>query len=93
MTDKKIIDPDDKLDYQFDWAANFLSDSETITEYTVTPTDGITVDSDSETGGVVTVWVSGANRGTVRYPKVTCHIVTNQGRERDWTITFDPMER
>lgn len=76
-------DPSAVLDYEVDWTA-WLAASETITSHTVTAPAGITVDSSSLAGAVVTVWLSG---GTVweRYD-VVCHIVTNQGREDDRTL-------
>lgn len=83
------IDPDARLDFPFNWAqgpngsTGWLHEGETIDTYEVTATDGITVDSDSEDGGIVTVWVSGA---TGRYQRITCHIVSSEGREDDRTI-------
>lgn len=84
-------DPDAVLDYPFDWATDWLADSETISTHTVTATTGITVDSDSETGGVVTVWLSGGEAGTTY--TVACKIVTNQGRIDERTITVRVAER
>lgn len=86
-----VIDPSSVLDYAWDWTA-WLAESETITSHTVTPSDpvGITVNSSSEDAGVVTVWLSGA---TGRTQRVTIHIITNQGREDDRTITLTVRER
>lgn len=83
------LDPDAVLDYQFNWV-DWLDDDETITSHTVVPTAGIDVDSSTEDGGVVTVWVSGASG---RYQRVTCRIITNQGRTDDRTIRFQVTDR
>ena len=83
------IDKDAVLDFAFDWSA-WLADTETIASHVVTPTDGVTVDSSTEDSGVVTVWLSGA---TAPRQKVTCHIVTSDGREDDRTITLNVRER
>lgn len=83
------IDPDAQLDYAFDWSA-WLAEGETITAHELVATDGITIDSDAEASGVVTVWVSGA---IVPRQKITCRITTNQGRQDDRTITLNVRER
>lgn len=87
------IDPDARLDYQFDYTAPaqgrplpFLEDGETIASYTLTATD-ITVENDSETDGVVTFWVKD---GVVRkVATVTCHVVTSAGREDDAVLKLE----
>ncbi|HWU21553.1 MAG TPA: hypothetical protein VN088_08510 [Nocardioides sp.] len=79
-----IHDPDDRLDYAFDWTS-FLAAGETITGHTVTG-DGVTADSDTEQAGIVTYWVSGGVAGTVAH--VTCHVTTSAGRQKDATDRF-----
>ena len=77
-------DPDDVLDYQFDWSAWLAGD--TIASHAVSAPAGLTVESTTTTGTAVTVWLSGGEVG-VSYP-VACHIVTADGRERDRTMTI-----
>jgi hypothetical protein len=79
--DKKFKDPDERLDFAFDWATSFLAEDETITSYAVTAPAGIVIDTDSETAGVVTVWLTG---GTVdvSYP-ILCRVTTSTGRIKD----------
>lgn len=80
-------DPDEVLDYQFDFSAQLAADGDdTITGVpTVTPQTGITLDSQSNTTTTVTVWLSG---GTVaRKYEVECDIVTVGGRTYSRTIT------
>lgn len=89
MTFNVKIDPEAVLDYNYDWTA-WLAEGETIDDHTTVATDGITVDSSNESNGVVTVWVSGAQP---RYQRVTCHIVTSDGREDDRTIKFTVTDR
>lgn len=89
-------DPEAVLDYAFDWTA-WLADSETITDYQVAvPADsGLTLGTSSYapslTGGVVTCWLSGGTIG--KSARVTCHIVTDAGREDDRSITIRVYER
>ena len=81
-------DPDELLDYQFDWTPR-LDDGETIAAFTVTATDGLTIGTapaPAQAAGVVTYWVSGGTAGTIY--AVTCHIVTSTGREWDHTDRF-----
>lgn len=85
-----LKDPDAVLDYTFDWSG-WLASGETITTATVTAADGITLDSDDEAGGVVTVWLSGGTANT-RYA-VACLITTDQGRTDERTRYVDVRER
>jgi hypothetical protein len=75
-------DPQAVKDYQFDWTAWLAGD--TVGSHTVTVETGLTKDSDSRVGGVVTVWLSGGTKG--RTYKVTCHVVTTGGRTDERTI-------
>lgn len=91
----KTKDPDDVLDYRWDWAAD-LPDGDTITSatFTVTTDQGavvpdsdttpVEVDSYSNTTTTATAWLSG---GTLRSSYlVVCHAVTTGGREMDKTL-------
>lgn len=78
-------DPDDVLDYSFDWSA-WLATSETISTSDWTPSAGIVVDSETNTTTTTTVWLSG---GTAGQPyTVTNRITTNQARTVDRTMTI-----
>jgi hypothetical protein len=77
-------DPDEVLDYQFDWAAltndtgltDWLEEGETIVSHTVTASTGITIVSSEiiNNGTTVRVWVSG---GTSQNDYlITCEIAT-----------------
>lgn len=91
MPSSFLIDPDAVLDYRFDWS-QWLTAGEVIQDHTVTAiTDGITVDSSDPTDTDVTAWLSGAAISTTQ--RVTCHIVTDQGREDDRTITLQVRNR
>lgn len=68
-----VKDPDAVLDYAFDWSA-WLADGEGIASYTITAT-GVTVDSDSQAAGIVTVWVSGGTAATTA--TLACRITTD----------------
>jgi hypothetical protein len=83
-----LKDPDAVLDFAFDWSA-WLGEDETITSHLITAADGLTVDSDSESGGVVTYWLSGGTPGPYA---VACLINTNQGRTDERTDTIAVVE-
>lgn len=83
-------DPEAVLDYAFDWT-DWLEVGETIDSYVTTPSSDLTVDSETESSGIVTVFISG---GTNRANgTATCHIVTSAGREDDRTILIPVRQR
>jgi len=94
-------DPDEVLDYVFDWKAltngngtsDYLQSAETISSETVTVESGLTLDSESitDTNTTVTAWLSGGTAGT-RY-SVACEIVTNLGRTAERTIYVHVIDR
>ena len=85
-----LKDPDAVLDFSFNWSA-WLSTDETISAYTITAGSGITKDSDSESDGIVTVWLSG---GVVEMVyEIACKIETNQGRTDERTLAVRVSER
>ena len=83
-------DPDAVLDYAFDWSG-WLTGAEVISSYTIDEDTGITVDSDLEAAGVVTVWLSGGTAGTTY--ALRCEIVTDAGRTDERTMIIKVMER
>ena len=85
-----LQDPDAELDYLFDWST-WLEDLETISSYVITAETGITASDDTETGGKVTVWLSGGTAGS-NYT-VACRITTSAGRIDERTITVRVRER
>jgi hypothetical protein len=84
-------DPDAVLDFAFDWATNWLATGETISSHTITVETGLTKDSDSESSGVVTVWLSGGE-AEEEYD-VACKIVTSAGRTDERTMTIRVKNR
>lgn len=83
-------DPEAVLDYEVDWTS-WLAVGETITARTVTVPAGITKNSDSEAGGVVTVWLSGGTAGTSY--TIECLITTSAGRTDERSFTVKVAER
>jgi hypothetical protein len=81
-------DPDDVLDYVFDWSTWLGAD--TIASDTVTVATGLTKDSDSNTTTAVTVWLSGGTPGTSY--KVTSKITTAAGRTKTASIVINVEE-
>ena len=57
--------------------------------FLITASDGLTVDSDSESDGVVTYWLSGGTPGPYT---VACLVNTNQGRTDERTDTITVVE-
>jgi len=85
-----LKDPSAVLDYVFDWN-EWLATGETITDHTITADTGITVETDSEASGKVTVWLSGGTAG-INY-KVACLITTSAGRTDERTIWIKVVDR
>lgn len=94
-------DPDDVLDYKFDYAAatngsgssDWLASGDTISTHSIIADSGITVDSSSitDTNTSVTVWLSGGTEDTDY--GVTCRIETTGGRIFDKTIRIKVRQR
>jgi len=83
-----IKDPASIKDYGHTWE---LATGETITTSTWTVPTGITKDSDTNVGGVTTVWLSGGTAGATYW--IGNHVVTNQGREYDKSIVVHVLEQ
>lgn len=76
-------DPDEVLDYQFDWS-DVLEDGETIIASNVFVAEGsVVIDSQSLAGGLVTFWLSGGEIG--ERVVITNRITTNGGRTYDYS--------
>ena len=71
---------DARLDYKFDWS-DLVVNGDEISSFTLTPTGGITVDSDTivDNGTAIQYFVSGGTAGVEA--TVTCEIVTNNALE------------
>lgn len=85
-----LKDPDAVLDFAMDWT-DWLDTGETISSYMVTVPTGITKDSDSESSGVVTVWLSGGTAGNDY--NVSVEITTSDGRTDERTFRVKVIER
>ena len=81
-------DPNDVLDYVFDWSA--WLDTDTISTSTMTAETGITIDSDSNTTTTATVFLSGGTAG--RTYRVTNRITTAGGRTKDKSMIIEVGE-
>jgi hypothetical protein len=62
-----------------------------VGDFTVTVEAGITLDSDSESSGIVTAWLSGGTANTVY--DVACKIVTSASRTDERTIKIKVLQR
>lgn len=89
-------DPDAVLDYGHRFG-DWLAEDETIESATWTVSTiaddprPLTKDSSSHTADVATIWLSGGTVGSTY--TATCHIVTDQGREDDRSLTFFISQR
>ena len=83
-------DPDAVLDFHFDWSG-WLASGETISSYVITTQTGITKDSDSDSSGIVTVWLSGGTAGS-NY-SLACKITTSDSRTDERTMTIEVRNR
>lgn len=76
------------LDYAWDLKAlthgqegavsDWLESDETVSAFTITADTGLTVDSSSESDGLITAWLSGGTDGQ-KY-EVSCEFETSKGR-------------
>lgn len=84
--------PSAVLKYKFDWS-DWLASGETISTRTVTPEEGITVDSSSitDTNTSVTVTLSGGTVGNVY--DVACLITTSDSQTDERTIKIKCRQR
>ena len=87
-------DPDAILDFAFDWSTWLDSGtSESIDDYTIeiSPSGELTKDSDGETDGIVTVWLSAGDAGETY--SLRCEIETSDGRTDERTMIIKVRER
>ena len=88
---KGIKDPDAVLDYPVDFSAWLLDISDTYASHSIIVSDGLTVDSSSESGGVITPILSGGVVGATEH--FTVRITTTAGRTDDRTFYLKIVER
>lgn len=82
-------DPDAVLDYKVDWSDWLDTDTIVTSDWTV-PT-GLTLELETNTTTIATVWLSGGAVATSY--NVTNEITTADGRTDDRTITIKVKER
>lgn len=82
-------DPNEKLDYFFDWSSWLGTD--TINSISVTSSPGITIVSTSNTATSVTAWISGGTSGTPY--QITCQVTTTAGRIAERSIILQIENR
>lgn len=74
-------DPDEILDYQFDWSARLVA-PEVISSSTMIKASGsVTLSADGFASPITSVWMTGGTAGDVCI--VTNRIVTSQGRTHE----------
>lgn len=79
-------DPDEVLDYQFDWTDR-LEDAETIVTSTFVRASGdVTLGANDTAGAVTTIWISGGTAGTLSV--ITNRITTSEGRTYEESAKF-----
>lgn len=79
-------DPDAVKDYVIDWETNYLETDDEIATSVWSVPSGITKDSDSNSTGTTTIWLSGGTAGS-SYELVN-RITTTGGRTDDRTIVI-----
>jgi len=84
-------DPSATLDYSFDWS-DWLQGAEAITStnWSVTPTGGLTLGAETAAGNTRGVFVSSGTLGA-RY-RLTCQIETDLGRTAEQSLAVRVME-
>lgn len=81
-----IKDPDASLDYSVDWSEWLATASDSILTSTWTVPDGLTVVTQTNSGTLATVWLSGGTAGKAY--SLTNHITTRGNRTDDRTIVI-----
>lgn len=84
-----VKDPEAVLDYVIDWAT--WLDGDTIATSEWAAVGGITIEQDSHTSTIATVWLSGGVAGG--WYTVTNHITTADGREDDRSIQIKGVQQ
>ena len=77
MTTFEDHDPDDRLEYVFDWTKRMEKDADTIATSTFVVEAGLTADGTSQTSTATQIWLKNGIGGV---HKVTNNIVTTGGR-------------
>lgn len=77
-------DPADRVDYGFDYTPWLDGDTISTSSWSVYPA-GITVSNPTSSDTKTTVWLTGGTDGGVH--RLTNHIVTTAGREKDQGFT------
>lgn len=83
-------DPDEILDYQFDWSAR-LEPGETIDTSVFLVLGSVDVSDEDVSGALTTFWAAGGTPGEAC--RITNRIGTNQNRVYDQTATLRIRER
>ena len=97
LSNEYLKDPSAVLDWVYNWNDSsggktpWLETGETIFSFVITADSGITVDNSTESGGKITVWLSGGTAG--QNYKVACLITTSAGRTDERTIWIKVTER
>jgi len=84
-------DPDEVLDYQLDWTARLDGDTISSSSWAVASGSGLTIDSDSETTTLTTVWLSAGTEGTTY--TLTNTIVTAASRTMEQSVRIRIKEK
>ncbi|SAL19744.1 hypothetical protein AWB68_00681 [Caballeronia choica] len=85
-----VKDPVSVLDFQWDWS-EWLGEGETLSDKDVSADDGVTVNSSSIDGPVVSAWIAGGTSG--KSYNVKCKVTTSSGRVDARTISIDVRNR
>lgn len=90
-----IKDPDAVLDYGWDWtlwlAGPDGTDTDTISNQTVSCDAGLNINGTYIVGGKIVVWLSGGTVGATY--NITCEIVTAKGRTDDRSFSVVVQEK
>ena len=88
---KGVKDPDAVLDYPVDFSEWLADISDTYASHTILVSSGLTLDSSSESGGIITPVLSGGVVGATE--SFTVRITTTAGRVDDRTFFLKIVER
>lgn len=82
-------DPEDNLDYHFDWTEWLAGVNDSIASFDLQPSGGVTVSSAALEGGVVSFWLTGGTVGVQASVRCSISTASTPPRVKHATLYFD----
>jgi len=82
-------DPQDNLDYHFDWTEWLAGVGDSIASFSLEPSGGVVVSNPAVQGGVVSFWLTGGQVGVQASVRCSISTVSSPPRVKHATLYFD----